>query len=970
MLDRLTGMVIRLRWLVLGGWVALAVACVTLLPTIREAQAGALGDLVPVDAAAIAAEQRSAELFAFPLLSRTQVVIRDPGGLNARTLAATAARVIALNRGEIPGLRAIAGAYVIANVTGSETFARERGTTLVIPLLYGPDVGPTERTELAEGLVQRLQPFAEGASLGVTGTVTARDAQADVIEEHLPLAEVATLAFVLVAVALATRSLVAPLLNLLAVALAYLVSVRLVAAVGERAGISVPAEVQPVMVALLFGVVTDYTLFFLSRFARALPEVGGNGQAAARRTLRELLPILTACGMAVAAGTGALVFAELGFLRAFGPGVAASVVIALAASVTLVPALCAIGGTRVFWPRRPRDRAAGRTRSTRALRAVVRRPIRVAVGCVVVLAAMASGVLGLDLGNPLLRGLPPDSPPRAAYDQAAAGLAPGVISPTVVIVEGDEVGRRRAELARLQRLLEAQPGVAAVVGPASNPTQRAFGAVLSPDRAGARFVVFLSDDPLGAQAVRQLGELRERLPELLRRAALPAATASLAGDTALVQETIDRAAKDIPRIVPAVLVAIMLVLVILLRALVAPLYLMALALPAPLAALGVSVYVFEGLLGQPELTYFVPIAAGVLLVALGSDYNVFLVGRVWADARTRPLREAIVSGAAAASPAITAAGIVLAVSFAALALVPVQAFRELAFVVALGLLIDAFLVRTLLVPAVIAIVGVRSGWPGHALRSGRVSVPSPAPGEQATGGDLDATPERTPAPSGEAPQPDDGPTGESTPPETQGSMTRTRTSIAALGALAAAAVVVALGFERSDQTDQTDDGARPARSSTVLGAPPPVPLEAAAVSDAPGTGARASEARTVELALPAPARFRPGSAERALAEFMDAWYDRAYDRMAGWTTPAFRERYEDPGAELRRRYGTFRLLGWSIQRERLQPVLARFTVSTAYRDLRPQVEREELRLFAVRLGGRWGISLASDDAASASPGTG
>lgn len=321
--------------------------------------------------------------------------------------------------------------------------------------------------------------------------------------------------------------------------------------------------------------------------------------------------------------------------------------------------------------------------------------------------------------------MPPDSPPRAAYDQAAAGLAPGVISPTVVIVEAEGVARQRGELARLQRLLEEQPGVAAVVGPASNPTQRTFGAVLSPDGNAARFGLILGADPLGARAVRQLGDLQGRLPGLIDQAGLVGATTSVAGDTALVRETIDRAASDIPRILPAVLVAIMLVLVVLLRALVAPLYLTLLALPAPLAALGVSVYVFEGLLGQSELTYFVPIAAGVLLVALGSDYNVFLVGRIWSEARDRPLREAIVSGATAASPAITAAGIVLAVSFAALAFVPVQAFRELAFMVAIGLLIDAFLVRTLLVPAVIAIVGVRSGWPGQALRTGRVRVPAP-----------------------------------------------------------------------------------------------------------------------------------------------------------------------------------------------------------------------------------------------------
>ncbi len=715
----------RLRWAIVAFWVAATVLTTALLPTIREAQTGALGDLVPVDAQAIQAEQRSAELFAFPLLSRVQVVVRDPGGLSPRIVAAAGTRTLALNQARIPGLRAIAGAYVVANVAGSEAFARERGTTLVIPLLFRPDVGPTERTELADGLVQRLRPFADGATLGVTGAIAAREAQADVIEDHLPLAEAATLLFVLVAVALATRSLVAPLVNLAAVGIAYLISIRLVAGVGEQVGISVPAEVQPVVVALLFGVVTDYTLFFLSRFRRALEHHEGDGRAAARATTRELLPILTACGMAVAAGCAALLVARLGFLRAFGPGVAASVLIALVVSVTFVPAMCALLGARILWPRGAGVEERPSSRTQRVMTRVVARPWPVVVGCGIALALMASGILGLGLGNPLIRGLPGDSGPREAYRQAGAGIAPGVISPTVVIVEGPRVARLRPALARLQGMLERERGVAAVVGPGTNPSDRAFGAVLSPGQDAARYVVFPAADPLGDRAVTDLDHLVDRLPRLLAAAGLPTAQASVAGDTALVRETIQRAGGDVPRILPAVLLAVMLVLVLLLRALVAPLYLVVLALPAPLAALGLTVAFFEGVLGHGELTYFVPIAAGVLLVALGSDYNVFLVGRIWAEARTRPLPEAIVAGAVAASPAITAAGVVLAVSFAAIALVPVLAFAELAFMVATGLLVDAFLVRTLLVPAVIALVGERSGWPGHALRGGRVSVPPP-----------------------------------------------------------------------------------------------------------------------------------------------------------------------------------------------------------------------------------------------------
>ncbi len=135
---------------------------------------------------------------------------------------------------------------------------------------------------------------------------------------------------------------------------------------------------------------------------------------------------------------------------------------------------------------------------------------------------------------------------------------------------------------------------------------------------------------------------------------------------------------------------------------------------------------FQGVLGDPELTYFVPLAAGVLLIALGSDYNIFLVGRIWSEAGRMPLREAIVAAGSGASHAISAAGLVLAASFAALALVPLVAFQQLAFVLSAGLLIDAFLVRSVLTPAVIALVGERSSWPsGRLAAPARARVPGP-----------------------------------------------------------------------------------------------------------------------------------------------------------------------------------------------------------------------------------------------------
>jgi len=286
----------------------------------------------------------------------------------------------------------------------------------------------------------------------------------------------------------------------------------------------------------------------------------------------------------------------------------------------------------------------------------------------------------------------------------------------VLLVERRGITQDRAALARLQRLLAGQPGVAEVLGPTFNPSERELGALLASNGNAARYVIALTSDPLGSVAIKQLDGLRERIDGLLEQAGLAQARASFAGDTALSQETIQDTVADLNRVVPAVLLAVLLVLVVFLRGLVAPLYLVAAAALAPVAAVGLGVGLFELVLDGEELAYFVPVTAGVLLVALGSDYNILLVGRIWDEARRRPLPEATVVAGAGAARAISAAGIVLAFSFAALALVPLLPFRQLAFVMGSGLLIDAFLVRAVLVPAVIATVGYRSQWPGRSLR--------------------------------------------------------------------------------------------------------------------------------------------------------------------------------------------------------------------------------------------------------------
>jgi RND superfamily putative drug exporter len=333
----------------------------------------------------------------------------------------------------------------------------------------------------------------------------------------------------------------------------------------------------------------------------------------------------------------------------------------------------------------------------------------------------ATGLPDTKLAIRLVSGLPSDTQEAQAADAAGTGFAPGIAAPTVVLVEGSGIGKDTAALVLLERALGDRPGVAGVLGPREQQIPQApDGLFVTEDGNAARYVVILDHDPLGAPAIDEVRALEDALPGLLRDSGLEGAKAGITGQTALASDTVQAVVDTSLRVGIAVLLVNFLLLALFLRALVAPLYLLAASVASVAATLGLTTYVFQDLLGHSDLTYYVPFAAGVLLVCLGSDYNVYVVGRIWQEAERMPLREAIAFAAPRASKAIGVAGIALAASFGMLAVVPIDGFRELAFMLSVGVLIETFVVRSALIPALISLFGSSSGWPG------RVGRPEPA----------------------------------------------------------------------------------------------------------------------------------------------------------------------------------------------------------------------------------------------------
>ncbi|HEX3324270.1 MAG TPA: MMPL family transporter [Solirubrobacterales bacterium] len=670
---------------------------------------GGPGSLLPTSSRAIEVEKNAIKTFGTPLLSRTIVVAHRPQGFDASALAASGRYIAATDRKE--GKAAIR-AVPLLDAPGLLA-AHRSATTLLVYLFIRPSLGESESQEVAEEFATGLQSASGAGEVKVTGALPATRAETSIAKSNLLWVEVATVLLVLGILAFYFGSVGVPLLALATVGIAYLGVDRALGWVAQHYGLSISSEVEPVIVALLFGILTDYLVFFVSGYRQRL-QAGAESLPAVTEVTAELLPVISTAALMIAGATLTLLISGVPFLEAFGPAMAIAVLIAAAAALTLVPAALAIFGRALLWPRQPKveeepaDPAAAESGARgRLIGAAVRFPVLTAIVSLLILLAAASGVSELALGNPLMRGLPPTSSVRQGYEIAANGLGPGVLGPTMVVVEGEGVGAKAGQLSALETELNAQKGVDGVLGPGAEPLRTGSSLMIAPNGNAARYVLALDGDPDGAAASEALSELEEHLPELVERSGLGAAGVGVTGDTTIATELTENTWSALERVAPAAIAVLLLLLWILLRSWSAPLYLVGVSILVVLAALGLTVYVFQDLLGYGELAFFVPVASSILLLALGADYNVFLISRIWRESEHSDLKPAIRTAGSKAGQAITVAGFILAFSFLAVALIPIQSFREIAFALCVGLLLDTLIARTLLIPALVSIFGRR-----------------------------------------------------------------------------------------------------------------------------------------------------------------------------------------------------------------------------------------------------------------------
>ncbi|WP_053730114.1 MMPL family transporter [Streptomyces sp. WM6378] len=508
------------------------------------------------------------------------------------------------------------------------------------------------------------------------------------------------------------RSVLAAILPLLAVAVIGGAAAGAVAVAAMLTGLKLDAGTPSLINVVLLGIGIDYLLFLLFRFREQLRSQPQQlAREAAAQVCARVGTAITSAALTIVAAFATLGVATFGQFRSLGPAIAVAVLVMLFGSLTLMPALLAAAGRKMFWPSRALRREPREGRAARLGALVTRRPLLMLTASVALLGALATGLIGIrmDYGQ---GGSGEKTPAAATAAEISRALPAGVSDPTSVYVTAKDGGPlTTTRLDGLAQALTRVKGVGQVA-----PT------VLNKDHRAARIDLYPTADPQSREA-RDLASGPVR--DAVARHTPDGTTAHVGGTPAIIADISTAVDHDLRIVFPVAAALIGLILLLLLRSLLAPVILMVSVGLGFAATLGAATLLFQHTLGKPGVSFTLPLVLFLFVVALGTDYNILITDRIREEMRgPGPARAAVARAVRHTAPAIATAGLVLAGSFASLATTPGS--EQVAFAMALGIMLSALVLSLVLVPALAALLGRAIWWPVRP-RATTDTHPHPAP---------------------------------------------------------------------------------------------------------------------------------------------------------------------------------------------------------------------------------------------------
>ena len=767
---------VRFRWAIVLAWVAGTVAAVTLLPSLSNVTQSDNTSFLPASAPSERAAQLASPLQGASLTAVTVVAARSGGALTGADQAAIARLSAALAR---------AARVTAVRDAGQSADGRAEQLTVLATLAQSGGLATSQQASLVAGLrdVIRAAALPTGLAAHTAGPVATRVDTNATSSKTGGQVQWFVIIFVVALLMAVFRSALAPLIAVLPALVVVLVAERLTAEAAVH-GLGVSQIASLLLIVLVLGAGTDYALFLMFRVREemraGLTSGGPRGVVPPMQHCREAIVLSVArVGETITFSAGILIAALLSLATAsfsLYSGLAAPLAIAiglmLIAGLTLLPALLAIVGPVAFWPSSVRPGGGRAGWWGPACARIVRRPMATLIAGLVVFGALAvasAGYLASGFGGAVTAPGGSDSALGNAlltehFPQSAA-------NPTIIVLRlRQPVWAAAADVSAAERQLAADPQFTAVSGPfdangtaltaaqytalhasygppralsaaagaqvpraqlAAYQAYRASGSYVSADGYTISFATSLAaGSPAGTAAEEAVPAIRA---DAARAARLAGASASgVTGQAAFTYDVAQLSDRDLRTVIPIAIAVIAVLLALVMRSLVAPLYLIASVVLSYFSALGLTVLVFVKAAGQPGLTFILPFLLFMFLLALGEDYNILVMTRIREEAHRLPLPEAVSRALNVTGTTVTSAGLVLAGTFGVLAVVGsgsagqqnVRTIVDVGVGLALGILMDTFLVRTLLVPSAAVLIGRWNWWPSRLCRLRLATAPA------------------------------------------------------------------------------------------------------------------------------------------------------------------------------------------------------------------------------------------------------
>ncbi|MFJ5998470.1 MMPL family transporter [Streptomyces sp. NPDC092370] len=681
----------RAKWLVLGLWVVVLFVAAPFALKLTDAQDNDAASWLPGSAESTQVLQISEDFR--PEQIPAVVIYARESGLTAQDRTQIAE--------DVRQLKQLRDHGILGERTRGPVFDRQadpRAAQVFVPIMMDEE-GWERISPAVESIRDDVGEGGDGLAVHITGPGGTSADFAEAFEGIDSTLLFSAMAVVVVMLLITYRSLTLLLVPLVAVVCALFAAQALIYLLAEHGGLTVNGQSAGILTVLVFGAGTDYALLLVARYREELRRHEDRHEAMAL-ALHRAGPAVLASGATVVLSMLVLLAAEMNSTSGLGPVAAIGVAVALLAMMSLFPALLVVFGRWIFWPVIPHYGTPDPTERgiwARTGRRIARRPRVTWIATALALAVCSLGLIQLraeGIGNADAFTGKPDS---ITGQEVSARYFPAGSGDPLVIVSN------QAQAVQVGRAVAGTPGVVPQSLGLPPGTKPAFeGKVLFEATMSA---------PSDSEAAKQTVE---RVRDAVH--AVPDADAKVGGGTAALLDMDEATTHDNVLIIPLVLVVVLLILCALLRALIAPLLLIGTVILSFAAALGISALAFRYVFDYAGESTDFPLFVFVFLVALGIDYNIFLTTRIREEAARQGTAPGVVTGLAATGAVITSAGLVLAGTFAALGTLPMVAFAEIGFTVALGVLIDTFIVRSVLVTSLFLDVGPKVWWPHRLAR--------------------------------------------------------------------------------------------------------------------------------------------------------------------------------------------------------------------------------------------------------------